>query len=355
MVGPNRDGAVACTSSVIGGSMTSFKAILGLLLGAIVNFYWGESSLADPNGEAKRIVKGTPPGAATAGFTTLALNSDFTKQLSANWLGGCAIAGNGAPVNTSDAGAHNWWMNVWWSRTYQPCTVVQVSDPVFGGLTLDIPWTVDTKTNNIGTAIQSQRWSSTRTVGSSNDGVNFPNNAYYEITLRLSPVAPARWGSMFTWPVLAMTDGSQQGLEHDIIEEDSGNLGVADSALHNWAASGGGFLWEGVGTPGIPPGFEATQYHTFGLRTTSDGTTLVSCSYINNVFQSCTGAGIFTGNESKEREFLILQNFCDYWNYSAPCNGNTGPQHLYVRSVRVWSCSSWQTTECNRSVLNNAP
>src|SRR5580693_8938461 len=63
-----------------------------------------------------------PPGAAAAGFTTVALNSDFTQPQPANWLGGCANPGNGAPLSPmfyDDGVPHVWWQNIWWSAQYQ--------------------------------------------------------------------------------------------------------------------------------------------------------------------------------------------------------------------------------------------
>jgi hypothetical protein len=295
-----------------------------------------------------------PAGATPAGFTTLALNSDFRQKLASNWLGGCAAAGNGSPVNTNDTTGHTWWMNIWWSYTYQPCNVVQVADPVFGGTVLDIPWTVDINAENVGTVIQSAAWFSTGAPGTA---LTFPNNAYYEITLRIVPIAPGSWGGMFTWPLLAMTDSSKAGLEYDIIELDTGKLGASDAAVHNFGVSGnpGRFLWSGQRSPGLPSNFDPTQYHKFAVRTTSDGNSLSACAYIDDVFQNCIDApGGITATEANEREFLIVQNACDYWNYSQPCASGQ-QQHLYVMSVRVWSCYLWQTTQCNGLVLTGAP
>ena len=67
-----------------------------------------------------------PAPAAAAGFTTLALNADFTQTLPANWLGGCAVAGNGSPNNISDNTGHTWYLNYWWSSTYQNCNTAKV-------------------------------------------------------------------------------------------------------------------------------------------------------------------------------------------------------------------------------------
>jgi hypothetical protein len=292
-----------------------------------------------------------PAGAAAAGFTTLALNSDFTQAMPSNWLGGCSVAGSGAPVNTNDNTGHTWWMNIWWAWTYQHCLTKQVTDLVAGSLVLDMPWTVDTGALNVGTTLQSAAWFST---GQPNTGVTFPNNAYYEITYRISPVAPGSWGGMFTWPLLGMTDNNQQGIEHVIIELDTGRFAGSDAGIHNWGVptKPGSFIWLGQGSPGLPNNFDANQYHTFAIRSTSDGNTLSDCAYIDNVLQSCVPVpGGLTSIEANAREVLILQNACDYWN--GPCN--TGLQHMYVKNVRVWSCANWQTTQCNGSVLTAAP
>src|SRR6516225_180647 len=82
---------------------------------------------------------GVPPGAAAAGFNTLALDDDFTKELPTNWLGGCSHAGNGEPVGNfrADDKRHTWWLNFWWAYNHQRCIVAQKSDPKFGGLVLD--------------------------------------------------------------------------------------------------------------------------------------------------------------------------------------------------------------------------
>jgi hypothetical protein len=292
-----------------------------------------------------------PAGAAAAGFTTLALNSDFTQPQAANWLGGCSVAGNGAPTNSSDNTGHNWYLNIWWSNTYQNCGVVQVSDPAFGGTVLDMPWVSKANWQQIGTVIQSAPWFSTGTAGT------FPNNAYYEITMRMTPIANGAYAAFYTWPVLAMTDTSKAGLEIDVIEEDAGNLGNSDGALHNWGQPGtpGAWLWLGKGSPGLPSNFDPNQYHKFAARSTSDGTNQTTCSYIDDVFQQCVAIpGGMNANNQVARYFLIVQNACDWWNYPSNfCNGQN--QHMYVKSVKVWSCPSWQTTQCNGPVDSSSP
>ena len=122
-----------------------------------------------------------PPNAASWGYTTLAFNSDFTQRLPTNWLGGCPNGADGSQAKTSDDTGHVWWNNIWWSKSYAPCDVAQVYDPVYGGLVLDIPWTVDTATAYIAHSIQTASWDyNGGNVGAV--GASFPNSAYYEFT-----------------------------------------------------------------------------------------------------------------------------------------------------------------------------
>ena len=60
-----------------------------------------------------------PPGAAAAGLTTLALNSDFTQPLQKNWLGGCPNGPDGSATDTNDNTRHIWYNNVWWGAGNQ--------------------------------------------------------------------------------------------------------------------------------------------------------------------------------------------------------------------------------------------
>ena len=301
-----------------------------------------------------------PTGAQAAGFTTLALNSDFTQQLPSNWLGGCAVAGSGAPTNLNDnSTGHSWWMNLWWMYGYQPCTVAQRIDPAFGGLVLDMPWVVDSANFNQGrgVAVETASWTydpnATPVVG---QAVTFPLNAYFEIVARQTPILPASFFAFNTWTPDAIANQNLAGVEIDIIELDTGNLGDSEAGAHNFNTAlphPGQFLWVGKGSPGLPTDFDPNQYHKFGMLTTSDGTTLELCSYIDNVFQKCISmSGGLTAQEENQRQFLILQSFCDSWNYNNSCNGNDGiTQHLYVKSVRVWSCATWQSTQCNGTGL----
>lgn len=301
-----------------------------------------------------------PPGALSAGFTTQALNSDFTQPLPKGWLGGCPNDADGT-WDMNDATGHTWWIGLWWFWTYTSCTVTQAQDPVAGSLVLDMPWPIDSSNFHYANGVAIETTYFKGSSGTDGQAVTFPNNVYYEVVARQTPILPASFmAAGVTWPIEAVVDQSKAGLEDDIIELDTGRLGNSDAALHNWGSGGGGggFLWQGYGPPGLPGSFDPNQYHAYGLRITSDGQTRVSCSYIDNAFVGCQtlSGGQMTAAEANQRQFLNLQSFCDAWNYNQTCNGNDGQmQHLYVKSVRVWSCDSWQTTQCNRPVLNSAP
>jgi hypothetical protein len=307
-----------------------------------------------------------PPGAAAAGFTTVALNSDFTQPQPANWLGGCANPGNGAPLSPmfyDDGVPHVWWQNIWWSAQYQGCATGQITDPVYGGTTLDMPWTVDNTYNSVGMVIETASWDYGKTPG---EGVShdYPNNAYYEIEERQTPAAAGNYAVLNTWgprgisPDQWTPSGYSQTIEWDVMEPDAGQLYLSDAAVHNWGAGGSALMWVGFGPPGLPAGFDPTQYHKFGMRVTSDGTGMVGCSYIDNVFVTCKPlpGGLTAYEAANGRNFLVLQNACDYWNQPSGTCTQGQVQHLYVKSVRVFvGCVAWQTTECNRPILTGAP
>jgi hypothetical protein len=331
-------------------------------IGADARFL-GPGGVANGAGPSGGGAPPAPPQAVAAGLTTNALNSDFTQVQPANWLGGCATPGNGAALSPQffdDGVPHSWWMNLWWSATYQGCSVAQIADPVYGGTTLDMPWTVDNTYNSVGTSLESASWDYSATGGVSHD---YPPSSYYEITFRQSPAAAGNYAVLNTWgpqgisPTTWPSSGYQQTIEWDVMEPDAGQLYLSDAAVHNWGAGGSALMWVGFGPPGLPIGYDPTQYHTFGMLVTSDGTSMQGCSYIDNVFVVCAPlpTGLSPYEAANGRNFLVLQNACDYWNQPSGTCTQGQVQHLYVKTVRVWSCSSWQTTQCNGTIYPPPP
>lgn len=297
-----------------------------------------------------------PAGAQAAGYTTLALNSDFTQQMATNWLGGCPVAGSGSPITDfyADDTGHTWWLNLWWSYSYQSCYTVQRADPDFGGLVLDMPWTVDNAYTSVGTALQTASWDyHGPTQGNYGTANSWPIGSYYEIVARITPSSAAgTYMVLNTWGPDGIVDqscGCQ--MEWDVMETDDNTLANYDSAIHNQATGGVNYIV----SPGTWPSMDPSQYNTYSLRVTTDGVNAEGCTYVNNVFQHCAPMpdGI-RPNEVNGRNFLVLQNACDYWNHGGTCNQGQ-VQHVYVKTVRIWSCASWATTQCNGTLLTGAP
>ena len=296
-----------------------------------------------------------PPGAQVAGYTTLALNNDFTQPMPDQWLGGCANPGNGQPNNpmyNDDGGPHSWWQNRWWSRGYQPCNIGQLTDPSYGGMVLDIPWVVNPSYSSLGNNLMTASWDY-NPVTHIGQARTYPNGTYYEITARIDP--PTMLGNYFafwTWGEAGLS-GGPSGIEWDVVEGDDENYGLYDSAIHNWSSgTGGGWIlypWTNL-APGT--NLDPTKYNTYGLRVTSDGAEAVGCTYINNIFQTCAPLGGLTDDEKTNRNVLLITSACNSW--AETCNAGV-TQHFYVKNVRLWSCSSWQNTQCNGHLLNSAP
>jgi hypothetical protein len=301
----------------------------------------------------------TPPIAAqTVGFTTIALNADFTQPLPTNWLGGCPNGPDGSATNTNDDTGHIWYNAIWWDKA-EPCTSKQLADPKYGGTTLDIPWPVhyDPSTSN-GHGMQTASWNwPLPASGSPSVGFSAPNSAYYEITARNEPAADSNVMNFITWAATGIT-GGDAGIEWDVME--MSGLGGGDGAIHNWGAGGtGGWMWttfnaQGAGNDILhaDPSYDPAKYNTYGLRTVSDGTNLRWCTYINNHLIRCGDLpGGLTAAEKNQRLFVLPGTACypGNNNYSCPLEGQT--QHIYIRSIRVFSCASWAATECNLSSI----
>jgi hypothetical protein len=296
-----------------------------------------------------------PAGAAAAGFTTLALNSDFTQQLPTNWLGGCPNGPDGLPNRLSDNTGHIWWNNIWWAPTNSACNVTQRKDPHYGGLVLDIPWLV-AKADSAAKTLQTGSWDYDASKGIG-EVHSFPKNAYYEQIAQSTPNAPSNGFNMITWGVGGMRNQSQAGIEWDVVETSGSDSRMYDSAVHNWGAGGTtSWIWTSDQLRQTFPNYDASKYHTFGLRTTSDGTNDAACGYVDNVLINCVPLpGGLTDAEKTEREFVLMGLFCFPQNYNGSCPLEGQVAHMLVKSVRVWSCKDWQTSQCNGPVLSGAP
>jgi hypothetical protein len=255
-----------------------------------------------------------PAAAQAAGFTTLAANYDFTQPLPSKWI---ACSGD-------NSAGHWFWQ--WWNivGTSPPCnTINQVFDSVASSNVLDIEYPA---ANGAG----GQQLKTTSQDGS--QVVSYPTNAYYEIVYRTvtTPSVPAPQyevpghASFWVYPV-----GSPTGFEMDFQEawfmwQDSWDANLIDHS----GGGRGGWVYN-RNSPGT--GYDFTQYHTIGWRTTGDGSsTLAACSYLDGIQLNCISTFYGAPFEQTQRQALIL------WLASA-CTGASAVGNASCMNVPITS------------------
>lgn len=298
-----------------------------------------------------------PPAAAqAAGFTTLALNLDFTGATTSSfngrtfsatdlsdsnsWLSCQYAAGGGnAPSNPV------FWMVPAWG-TATPCSRASI---ITDGSTQVLDMQFQPADAAAGSdADEIDTWTVNEPA---NTGYTFPQGGQYvEFTFRVTPntysICSGCGGGVadiWTWQT-----GS--GItEWDFLELGANGFGY--SACHDW--NGG---TSNCATPAAWGYSGYTTYQTYGLRLTTDGTHMDQCSYLgaypNTVFQGCGGE--FTppsGISVTEQRAMLRLTVGPYNTGDAP----TSNMDLLIQSVRVWSCSSWVTGPCTGTVLNGSP
>jgi hypothetical protein len=302
-----------------------------------------------------------PPGAQAAGFTTLALNMDFTGATTSSYAGttynindlsdsnswlSCQYATGGGNTPTHPV----WWVSPAWGNA-APCSRVSIIND--GGTNvLDIQWQPNDGPNLGVNASEIDTWTVNE---SANTGYSFPlGGSYIEFVFRETPATisacPAGGGAcldddVWSWP----TSGGST--EWDFLETYANGFGAP--AVHGDSNASSVPAW----------GFlDYTQYRTFGLRMTTDGTHMDQCGYLDTGAVSTSSStrtffgcgGEFTANDgtstTEQRSFLRLQ--------VGPVGGSPWPTEnmdMYLQRITVWSCSSWQTSPCTGTVLTGAP
>jgi hypothetical protein len=287
------------------------------------------------------ISSSVPTEAAAAGFTTLAFNADFSQPQYAtqsNWLD-CTGALTGASV----PGATWHWGNPG-LRPPLPCNINQATDPSTGQTVLDIQFlssytgTYGQTNNNNYVGMQTVSLGGTSQGGTLSFGVP---NFYIESTYRLdSAAAGGGPNGVWTWT----TDNPPAGLPFEFdIGEIFGTTGDTGWVTCLWASTNLGFPCGNNKPPGPPsPGWSTTTYHKYGALLTSNGSSsTIGCSFVDDVFQNCWPVSAVYLNGTKS--WLIA------WLGGNP--GLANDTNQYVQYIRVWSCSSWQTTQCNGSTM----
>lgn len=170
-------------------------------------------------------------------------------------------------------------------------------------------------------------------------GELFPSNYYMEATYRIQntpAVANQHIGGLW-W---AFWQGGQ-GLSpftspHATVEVDHPEQHgewpeLLDWAMLNWyTGSGGGYF----PPSDIYAGLDATAYHTYGVRSTADGSgSIALCSYVDGVQRSCNTFSLASG-QSAERKYPIL--FVGYQCYYFP---SVSSNCINIPISSIYSCN----------------
>jgi hypothetical protein len=283
-----------------------------------------------------------PIAAVKAGFTSLAMDIDFTRPLPTNWLGGCGIAGSGDPVDFTGISGRILNQNFWWDPTEVPCDTVQVPEPPFGmGLTLDMPWSVSRGQAgwpySVGNTLITFPANFTDTPENTY-GATYPLGEYIEIEFRTGDLRPGQIATLYSWYP------GNDVVELDVAENYTRRgRGIYTSVIHDHHGNNdtGGYIFD-YNNP--LPGFDVSVYHTYGLLSTSDGVSFAACAFLDGMSMGClTMPNGLSPAQVDQRLIWIIQNACDWWN---PCLPDGTVQHMYVRGIRIFSCDNWLTTQC---------
>ena len=333
----------------------------GLAYGGTATNTLNAPQVVDPPGSAPQ----APAPAAAAGFTTCVVCMDFTAPSGGVWFNGAAVSGaNGAQTNTwlDCAGASS---PIWFAgsggglgRGSLPCPDI-TSDGAGNPLTLHF-------TNAVGGSVPPRDANSIVSYNpSTRAGVGVPTNNYFEATywVQSFPVVSNFYG--YNWAQWLGGSGEIPNNVHNFLEFDSNEInenphvcGGQSSNMGSWAAAtpgtgaGGtalGSNWYSACPPKSPTYDATSGYHTIGMRTTSDGTHLYKCAWIDGVLQNCVNATVNNAG------FYSWQLTDAYSRMQAYISGAQNPTSVtqpqayvtYFKSANLWSCSNWQTTACS--------
>jgi hypothetical protein len=295
-------------------------------------------------------VGAVPPVAAAAGFTTLAVNYDFSSVAYAdpntNWLD-CTDSDDTKIWHLGSPGVPS-------GVTYGGCDIHQKFDSVAGANVLNVHLDVNTNPCNSWGAYCSTSLE-TRNEISHAISASYPNK-YFEAVVRIEGTYPqgpfngpaAAW----EWPV------GDNGLEGDNVELQYDSGGYGNDGVVNWCTSCNGvntaawITWNSNYNQNIPSGWSPTAYHKYGMLTTSDGSTAITmCWFIDDVLQSCTDAPEVQSYMYTQRKFLIMTAYAAGGDGQGTGNapGIIVSRNLDVQYMKIYSCDQWPTQMCNGS------
>ena len=338
--------------------------LLAIVLGGAVAFaqMMGQPLMATkptPAVSTSSCGEATPTQAVNAGFTTCAVNYDFSQPFYAtlsNWLD-CTPPYNNTALPWHQGGAGQPSTG---GAICNPGTNVRVvNDPSIGTNVLDMTWFPSYYTgagngNPVIISTATNGWNGGQPPNGNSATFSVPNGTFIQTVEKLTP-ASGSGGSgpngLWSWQSTPSNAGS---LERDFAELYA-NPGIGDMNSYNWGNnSGPGAIWcdyngcsEVVGNTVIPAGYASSAYHTYSTLLTTDGSTKIyGCSWIDTTFQACWNDAATSGQYAN-RIFLIIDAVA-----AGGSSGASSPQiDLDVASIRVWSCASWASGQCNGATL----
>jgi hypothetical protein len=272
-----------------------------------------------------------PAPAQAAGFTTLALNEDFSQPFYAtrsNWLD---CAGATSPL----------WYRAWMGftgSTDPPCSSIsQEIDPLTSQPALRMHYQGSYFTVAVpGVANQGPL----QTVDNSGNGRRIPPNAYFEVEARYDNISP-----YIQWDIWSYTTNGTS-IEWDGIETWGGGID-AGSCVHNneIPENGGNYIrciWDTVVPASGTPTFE--QYHKYAWRVTQSGTINDGfwCAYIDGISNGCI-TWLPTANEATGIDQTLIFLFgrhcrgTDTATCTAALASYSG--NMWIKSAKVYSCA----------------
>ena len=127
-----------------------------------------------------------------------------------------------------------------------------------------------------------------------------------------------------------------------------------DSTWHNYGP-GGTPIWSGGAPPNYPV-LDITQYHTYGLRTTTDASTGIRyCTWIDNRLQGCHTIPV--GEIGLTTAQVTTSPGTDEFITGVTTDGSdlTSNFDQYIKRMTVWSCPNWQSANqvaCKTSTID---
>jgi hypothetical protein len=291
-----------------------------------------------------------PAPAQAAGFTTLALDADFTSAAYSN-LSSWMDCGPSYPNS-------KWQFSMnWWGANGSSCNRAQMTTD--GGVqALNIYYLPSDLGSGASNTVLN--WPGYWQDGT--PGNYLPLELYVETTFRVSSASLNQNPAIQPFDFWNGTSGGNgrpitgQWIETDFFEYSTGG-NVNGSGMNTGA---GMIAWVNPNCGGqcydntAYWNFDPTQYHTIGTLITGDEHSILSkCVFVDGVLaghcDQLSGAGWATPEPAL---FTQHNNTLTFW---AGGSAKTNRVDLYIKSIKLWECSGYQTQGCPGTVITSWP